>query len=107
MSHICHVIETDKVATKERQNKDIKNPHKNAMDKRLEKEELNTLRKNLPDGALSLLADKTGLKESSIKQILLKPERFNKRVIEQALSLALLNKVEVDQIKDNIKLLAL
>lgn len=57
------------------------------MEKKITKYELKTLRKSLPAGSVELISWKTGLSESSVKQILCKPERFNQNVITIAVSI--------------------
>lgn len=58
------------------------------MMKRVTKTELKNLRKTLPAGSIELISWKTGLSESSVRQILFKPERFNQLVITVALSIS-------------------
>lgn len=72
------------------------------MQTKLNKTELDVLRKGLPEGAIHIISEKTGLKESSVRQILLKPERFNKKVISLAVSMAMKENQDIDQIKNNI-----
>lgn len=76
------------------------------MDKRLTKKELDKVRKRLPNGAVEQIARETGLKESSVKQILLKPERFNKRVLGIAISLAVEETQEITEMKNTVKAIA-
>lgn len=65
---------------------------------RLNKEELKKIRKALPENAIEKLSELTGLKVSSVKQILFKPERFKKEVIERAVEMAEQNAGEINQI---------
>lgn len=67
---------------------------------RLNKEQLQKIRKALPENAIEIIATETGFEESSVRQILAKPERFNKKVIEIAIRLG---EIHAEEIKDLIK----
>jgi len=58
------------------------------MLEKLNKTELEILRQSLPKGAAKHIADTVGLEVSSVKQILLKPERFNYEVIVLAIEMS-------------------
>jgi hypothetical protein len=70
------------------------------------KAELEKTRSSLPEGAYKTIADITGYAESSVKQILLRPERINVKnlvVIEQAIILSEQTNDKIDDFKDRIK----
>ena len=73
------------------------------MQKRLTKTELQKLRKRLPEDAKKIIAEETGFAESSVEQILLKPERFNLAVIESAVALAERTSDRIDSLRLRIK----
>lgn len=65
---------------------------------KINKEELKKIRRALPEGAIEAIAGETGLCVSSIRQILFKPERFNKKVLELAVSLGERHAEEIKRI---------
>lgn len=73
------------------------------MQKKLSKAELKKLRKSLPKGAYETIAEKTGLKASSVEQILFKPERFKIEVIECAIVLAEKTSDKIDDLRFRVK----
>nr|WP_199082921.1 hypothetical protein [Pedobacter sp. ASV19] len=76
------------------------------MQKRLTKIELKKLRRSLPAGSVELISWKTGLAESSIRQILLKSDRFNPIVIAIAISIAEKSKAQFIELKNKLKAIA-
>jgi len=64
---------------------------------KVSKETLEKIRKALPQNAIQMIAEKTGLKANTVRQILFKPERFNKSVIEEAIKLGESNAAEVEE----------
>ena len=58
------------------------------MIEKLNKQELEELRRRLPKGAAETIAEAVGLEASSVKQILLKPDRFNPEVIVLAIKMS-------------------
>ena len=73
------------------------------MPNRLTKTELKNLRKMLPPGSLGIIAQQTGLAESSVYQVLCKPERYNQNVIGIAISIGEKYKEEFIEIKNKLK----
>lgn len=65
---------------------------------RLSKEELKKVRKALPEDGIDQISALTGLKASTVKQILFKPERFRKDVIAKAVELGEKNAAEINLI---------
>ena len=76
------------------------------MPNRLTKTELKCLRKLLPHGAVGEISKETGLAESSVYQVLCKPERYNPTVIKLAISLGERHKQEFLEMKSKIKALS-
>lgn len=72
----------------------------------LNTEELKKIRKSLPENGIELISKETGLKPGTIQQILYKPERFNKRVIEMAVSLGESHYREINDIINRAKKLS-
>ena len=73
------------------------------MKKSLTKDELKHLRNLLPPGAVEKIANETGFAVSSVRQILYKPERFNKTVLDKAIALGEIARQEILEMKSKIK----
>lgn len=76
------------------------------MEEKITKDELDTLRSWLPDGANQLIADETGKSARSVEQILLNPKRFNKKVIAVAVRLMEQEKAEINSLRNRIQITA-
>lgn len=60
----------------------------------LSKKELKKLRDNLPTGSYDKIAQNTGYTERTVRSILFYPDRYNQKVIAEALSI--IEKIQQD-----------